>query len=100
MTRYEPFEQKADKRQLRSSSDGLKRRLLQKSGGLRHPLPSRKSNLSRQKREGSRRAARTRLRCVKGLTLCELRRKIPTSSEPAIYQRCMVQTAGFVSSTE
>jgi hypothetical protein len=28
----------------------------------------------------SRRAARTRLRCVKGLTLCELRRKIPTSS--------------------
>jgi hypothetical protein len=54
----------------------------------------------RQKREGSRRAARTRRRWVKGLTLCELQSKIPTSSEPAIYQRRMVQTAGFVSSTE
>src|SRR6266481_4281595 len=52
MTRYEPFEQKVGKTQLRSSSDGLKRRLLRKSGGLRHPLPSRKSNLPGQKREG------------------------------------------------
>src|SRR5258706_10547937 len=100
MTRYEPFEKKGDKRQLRWPSDGWKRRLLQKSaaGATRFQVEGR--IYPRQKREGSRRAARTRLRCVKGLTLCELRRKIPTAREPAIYQRRMVQTAGFVSSTE